>query len=183
VLQRIFFIHCPYHKPGGKDNEMSNEDKKSTKIFNYYGTDVEVSEEVFDFLRRDAWKNDMRRRRSNRCLVSSENGTLVRCEKSCFNCPRLRTGTVFSFEKTMEEGVDIKDPMNVEELITEEETQEEVRSDYFALDEVDQIILRLRYEGLSDRRIAESLNMKQTTVSYRKRKAIRKLFDQHKKDL
>jgi RNA polymerase sigma factor (sigma-70 family) len=163
---------------------MSKSDKKSTtKIFNYYGKDVEVSEEVFDFLRKDAWKNDMRRRRSNRCMVSSEKGTLVRCEKSCFNCPRLRTGTVFSFEKTMEEGVDIKDPMNVEELITEEETQEEVRSDYLALDEVDQIILRLRYEGLSDRRIAEALGMKQTTVSYRKRKAVKELYDKHKEDL
>lgn len=163
---------------------MSKSDKKSTaKIFNYYGKDVEVSEEVFDFLRKDAWKNDMRRRRSNRCMVSNEKGTLVRCEKSCFNCPRLRTGTVFSFEKTMEEGVDIKDPMNVEELITEEETQEEVRSDYLALDEVDQIILRLRYEGMSDRRIAEALGMKQTTVSYRKRKAVKELYDKHKEDL
>jgi RNA polymerase sigma factor (sigma-70 family) len=163
---------------------MSKSDKKSTaKIFNYYGKDVEVSEEVFDFLRKDAWRNDMRRRRSNRCMVSNEKGTLVRCEKSCFNCPRLRTGTVFSFEKTMEEGVDIKDPMNVEELITEEETQEEVRSDYLALDEVDQIILRLRYEGMSDRRIAEALGMKQTTVSYRKRKAVKELYDKHKEDL
>lgn len=163
---------------------MSKNDKKSTtKIFNYYGTDVEVSSEVYEFLIRDAWKNNMQWRRSTRCLVSNGKGSLVRCEKSCLNCPRLRTGTVFSFEKTLEEGLDIQDSMDVEELITEKETQEEVRSDYFALDETDQIILKLRYEGLSDRRIAEALGMKQTTVSYRKRRAVKELYDKHKEDL
>ena len=147
-----------------------------TKIFNYYGTDIEVSEDIYQFLLRDAWKQKKRRERSTRCII--EGGK--RCDEPCSECPYTRSGGDFSVEQMEEIGLEIRSGESpVEDIVIENETHEKLKIEFDTLSPVDRGILELKYEGLSDERIAEILGMKQTSVSRRKRKLISELLGRY----
>ena len=89
----------------------------------------------------------------------------------------------FSLEQTMDECQEIAAPDSVEHEVIENEIHAEVFASYQELDATDRAILALRHDGLKDKAIAEALGMKQTTVSYRKRKAISILLEHHGEDI
>ena len=157
----------------------ANGGQTMTKVFNYYGKDIEVSEEVYEFLIRDAWREKKRKARLSRCIGDGGN----RCTKRCSECLRTRDGMAFSLEQTMDECQEIAAPDSVEHEVIENEIHAEVFASYQKLDATDRAILALRHDGLKDKAIAEVLGMKQTTVSYRKRKAISILLGRHGEDI
>lgn len=143
-----------------------------TKLFNYYGKDIEVSDEVYEFLIRDAWKQKKRKERSTRCTI--EGG--ARCTKSCSECPYTQSGGAFSLDYMEESGIGISDGSSVESIVIEEEFHSGLQDELNVMDSMDKAILELKYDGKSDRQIAEELGMSQTTVSYKKRKLLTDLL-------
>jgi len=159
---------------------MKKNDKTEKLVpFNYYGEEIMVSEAVYDFLIRDAWREKKRKARLSRCIGEGGN----RCTKRCSECSRTRDGMAFSFEQTIEECQEIAAPDSVEFEVLENETHTEVLASYQKLDATDRAILALKHDGYSDKAIGKSLGLNQTTVSYRKRKAISILLERHGSDI
>ena len=158
---------------------MTKKDKKGKEVtINYYGTEVFVSEEVREILMRDFWREKKRKERSTRCII--EGGK--RCDKPCSQCMRTRDGGDFSIEVMKEIGMEIPSQESVEDTVIKEERNKVIFAEFDKMDKVDQAIMILLSEGNSDRKIAESLGMPQTTVSYRKRK-VQKYFKENFADL
>jgi DNA-directed RNA polymerase specialized sigma24 family protein len=151
---------------------MSKKEKKLVTV-NYYGDELEVTEEVRNVIVRDFWRLNKERDRHTRCIV--ENGK--RCDRPCSECPYTRSGGDFSVEQMEECGVELSSGENtVEDIVIENDIHEKLAGELDAMPYIDSAILKLKYEGLSDAEIAKALGLKQTTVSHRKRKLISELL-------
>lgn len=146
---------------------MTNKDNKRQEVtINYYGVEIAVPEEVREVLMRDFWREKKRKERSTRCII--EGGK--RCDKPCSQCKRTREGGDFSVEMMLELGMDVPAQESVEDEVIAANSLEVLLEELDKMDKVDKTIIMLLAEGLTDRKIAERLDMPQTTVSYRKRK-------------
>ena len=66
---------------------------------------VEIEDEqLYHELMRPIWKAEKALQRSKRCMISNEDGLLVRCEGNCFMCPHVKSGAPISFEAMEETG-------------------------------------------------------------------------------
>lgn len=147
---------------------------------------IPVSENIFRFLQRESWRNDKREDRESRCLVKNKNGTIVRCLKSCEECPILsggtshtsgkRRGLPLSLEKMAEDGQAPETPISVEEIIEKSELIDALNSAIDSLNEKDRYIISQYYlEGQSERKIATAIGVSQKTINNNKKRVLGEL--------
>ena len=147
-----------------KVKTLNEDGKTETKI-------VYVSEEVYRAYKQPYWKEKQQERRASRCMVDGH-----RCMEDCTKCGRLRDGAPLSLEQMAEDGIDVPSSYETpEEAALWKEEYEELYAAMATLTEQDQKILWMMTDGKSDHVIAAELGMAQTTVSYRRRAALKNL--------
>ena len=143
---------------------LNEEGKKESKT-------IYVSEEVYRAYKQPYWAEKQQERRASRCNIDGH-----RCMGDCTKCDRLRDGAPLSLEQMQEDGLDIPSSYETpEEAALRKEEYEELYTAMATLTEQDQKILWMMTDGKSDHAIAEELCMAQTTVSYRRRAALKNL--------
>lgn len=143
---------------------QNEEGKKETKT-------VYVSEEVYRAYKQPYWKAKQQERRASRCNIDGH-----RCTGDCTQCDRLRDGAPLSLEQMAEDGIDVPSSYETpEDAMIRKEEYEQLYSAMNTLSDQDQKILWMSTDGKSDHAIAAMLGMAQTTVSYRRRAALKNL--------
>ena len=143
---------------------LNEEGKKESKT-------IYVSEEVYRAYKQPYWAEKQQERRASRCKIDGH-----RCMGDCTKCDRLRDGAPLSLEQMQEDGLDIPSSYETpEEAALRKEEYEELDTAMATLTDQDQKILWMMTDGKSDHAIAEALGMAQTTVSYRRRAALKNL--------
>jgi RNA polymerase sigma factor (sigma-70 family) len=150
---------------------------------------VEVTEEVYRAYKQPLWAEKKRQEREKRCIISDGKGSTKRCTRNCRECdleraekglPLIdRTGGVLSLDKFSDDGFDVSDSINIDELVEDKLLLEEL---FAALDELDpenRRIAELFSIGKTEREIAKYIGCAQKTVNNRKLK----LFSQLKEAL
>jgi RNA polymerase sigma factor (sigma-70 family) len=150
--------------------------QKPTKA--YYlpldGQEIPVTEEVYRAYWQPVWAERKRQEREKRCVISDGKGKTKRCMEDCEKCNNQRTGSTLSLDKFSEDGFEIADTCDVEEVVAERLLLEELAAALDELDPDNKKIAELYGLGLSEREIAAEVGLSQKAVN--KRKA--KIFDQ-----
>ena len=160
----------------------ANHDQPTNKDF-YDGTwhltiedqVVEVTEEVYRAYKQPLWAEKKRQEREKRCIISNGKGKTKRCMEDCSTCDKQRTGSVLSLDKFSDDGFDVPDSVNIDELVEDKLLLEEL---FAALDELDpenRRIAELFSIGKTEREIAECIGCAQKTVNNRKIKIFAQL--------
>lgn len=143
---------------------LNEEGKKESKT-------IYVSEEVYRAYKQPYWAEKQQERRASRCMINGH-----RCMGDCTKCDRLRDGAPLSLEQMAEDGIDVPSSYETpEEAALRKEEYEELYTAMATLTDQDQKILWMMTDGKSDHAIAEALGMAQTTVSYRRKAALKNL--------
>ncbi len=144
--------------------------KKAAK--SYYlpidGQEIPVTEEVYRAYWQPVWAERKRQEREKRCLISDGKGKAKRCMEDCSKCPKQRMGSVLSMDKFLEDGYEISDSLDMDELVAEKLLLEKLSAALNELDPVNKRIAELYSEGLSERQIAADVGLSQKTVNNRK---------------
>jgi DNA-directed RNA polymerase specialized sigma24 family protein len=144
--------------------------KKTAK--SYYlpidGQEIPVTEEVYRAYKQPAWTERKRQEREKRCLISDGKGKTKRCMEDCSKCTRQRNGSVLSLDKFVEDGYEISDPLDMDELLAERLLLEALAAALNELDPINKRIAELYGEGLSERQIAHEVGLSQKTINNRK---------------
>jgi RNA polymerase sigma factor (sigma-70 family) len=141
---------------------------------------IEVTEEVYRAYKQPLWTEHKREEREKRCIVSNGRGGIKRCTDNCSKCVHLRTGSILSLEKFLDDGFEVADEVNVAELIADKLLLEEL---YTALNELDpdnRRIMELFSIGKSEREIATDIGLSQKAVNKRKTKLFAQLRERLK---
>ena len=144
--------------------------KKAAK--GYYlpidGQKIPVTEEVYRAYWQPVWAERKRQEREKRCLISDGKGKTKRCMEDCSKCPEQRMGSVLSLDKFAEDGYEISDSLDMDELVAEKLLLEELSAALNELDPINRRIAELYSEGLSERQIAAEVELSQKTINNRK---------------
>ncbi len=160
----------------------ANHDQPTNKDF-YDGTwhltiedqVVEVTEEVYRAHKQPLWAERKRQERERRCIISNGKGGTKRCMEDCSTCDKQRTGSVLSLDKFSDDGFEVSDSVNIDELVEDKLLLEEL---FAALDELDpenRRIAELFSMGKTEREIAKYIGCSQKTVNNRKPKIFAQL--------
>ena len=136
---------------------------------------VEVTEDVYRAYKQPLWAEHKRQEREKRCIISNGKGGTKRCMEDCSTCDKQRTGSVLSLDKFSDDGFDVPDSINIDELVEDKLLLEEL---FAALDELDpenRRIAELFSIGKTEREIAEFIGCAQKTVNNRKLKLFSQL--------
>ena len=136
---------------------------------------VEVTEEVYRAYKQPLWAERKREEREKRCIISNGNGKTKRCMEDCSTCDKQRTGSTLSLDKFSDDGFDVPDLVNIDELVEDKLLLEEL---FNALDELDpenRRIAELFSMGKTEREIAKCIGCSQKTVNNRKPKIFAQL--------
>ena len=137
---------------------------------------VTVSEEIYRVIKQDDWRQAQQRRRNRKCR--DENGN--RCQKQCGLCPLFQTGQALSLEKLLTDGQEPIGTEDISDIAIKNNLIAAMKSEIYKLDTESQRILWLFGDGLSEREIAQQLNLTSSTVHYRKTKLFKELYNQLK---
>lgn len=132
--------------------------------------EVEVSEEVYRAYKQPLLREHKRRERSQKCDLCTK-----RCDKKCDTCPYSKQGAPLSLDTMLEDGFDVPDGNNLEDMIELKMTIEALHKALDQLAPDDREIIDHFADGESDSQIADKLNLPQTTVSYRRKVIIKRL--------
>jgi DNA-binding NarL/FixJ family response regulator len=77
-------------------------------------------------------------------------------------------GSVLSLDKFVEDGYEISDSLDMDELVAEKLLLEELSAALNELDPINRRIAELYSEGLSERQIAAEVGLSQKTINNRK---------------
>ncbi len=136
---------------------------------------VEVTEEVYRAYKQPLWAERKHEEREKRCIISNGKGKTKRCMEDCSTCDKQRTGSVLSLDKFSDDGFDVPDSINIDELVEDKLLLEEL---FAALDELDpenRRIAELFSMGKTERDISEYIGCAQKTVNNRKIKIFAQL--------
>lgn len=141
------------------------------------GKQVPVTEEVYRAYQRPLWAEKKRKERAIRCQISNGRGGLKRCEGDCSQCPHERNGSVLSLNSLEEDGFfrpdnNVVDP---QKILEDALLLEMLRIAVAELASDNQMIIKLFSEGVSERKIAETVGLSQKGVSRRKAKIFSQL--------
>jgi len=134
------------------------------------GKEVAVSEDVYRAYKQPLWREHKRIERSQKCDLGKK-----RCDKKCDTCPYSKEGAPLSLDTMFEDGLDVSDGNNLEDVVELKETIKEL---YKALDQLnsdDRAIIDCFADGESDHQIADELGKPQTTISYRRKVILKQL--------
>ena len=136
------------------------------------GVQVAVSEEVYRAFKRPLWREHKQKEREKRCI--GDDG--YRCTKNCRTCDKLRSGSVLSLDKFMDDGFDYEAPFDLAEAVAEKmlldqllEILDELESDERSL------INALFYRNRTERDYAAEIGISHQAVGKRKQKVLVKL--------
>jgi hypothetical protein len=91
--------------------------------------DVEVSEETYRAYKQPLWREHKRIERSQKCDLGKK-----RCDKKCDTCPYSKQGAPLSLDTMFEDGLDVPDGNNLEDMI---ELKMTIEALHRALDQLD----------------------------------------------
>ena len=137
--------------------------KKAAK--SYYlpvdGQEIPVTEEVYLAYWQPMGAERKRQEREKRCLISDGKGKTKRCMEDCSKCLEQRMGSVLSLDRFAEDGYEISDSLDMDELVAEKLLLEELSAALNELDPINKRIAELYSEGLSERQIATEVGLSQ----------------------
>ena len=140
------------------------------------GQQIPVTEDVYRAFKRPAWAEHKRKEREKRCR--DENGN--RCTNDCSKCKKQRTGSVLSLDKFTDEGFEVADTVDLNELIADKLLFEELYAAFEELDPDNRRIMELFSVGKSEREIAADIGLSQKAINKRKTKLFEHLRDRLK---
>ena len=107
-----------------------------------------------------------REERSRRCMVSNGRGGLKRCEGDCKKCDRLKDGNALSLDRFYEENnLEFDEPADDKtEIILALATLEDLIAKLNAINPIYGSVIKMLYDGLSQRAIAAALGKPNSTA-------------------
>jgi len=136
------------------------------------GEQVSVSEEVYRAYKRPLWAERKQQERQKRCIGKNGN----RCTEDCSKCPFSRSGGTLSIEQFAEDGVDIPDPSDIDEVIAYKLLLEQLGAALIELEPDERSLIdALFYKERAERDYATELGMSHQAVGKRKQKVLAKL--------
>ena len=146
---------------------------------------IEVTEDVYRAYKQPLWAEKKRQEREKRCIISDGKGGIKRCLRNCRECdleraekglPLIdRTGGVLSLDKFSDDGFDVPDSINIDELVEDKLLLEELFTTLDELDPENRRIAELYSLGMPEREIAEHIGCVQKTINNRKIKIFAQL--------
>lgn len=154
---------------------MSNKENQelTTQYFvEVDGAQVPVTEEIYRAYKQPLWAEHKRKERAKRCQISNGRGRLKRCEDDCSQCPYERNGSILSLDCFEETGYLPADPNAVDpqQIIEDMLLLDELLEAISKLDPINQRIIALLQEKMSEREIADTVGLCQKSVNKRKAK-------------
>ncbi len=122
---------------------------------------------------RPIWAEMQREERSRRCMVSNGRGSLKRCEDDCKKCDRLKNGNVLSLDRFYKENnLEFNEPADDKsEIILALATLENLITKLNSINPIYGSVIKMLYDGLSQRAIAVALGKPNSTTQDLIRKA------------
>ena len=115
---------------------------------------------------RPIWAEMQREERSRRCMVSNGRGGLKRCEGDCKKCDRLKNGNALSLDRFYEENnLEFNEPADDKsEIILALATLEDLITKLNFINPIYGSVIKMLYDGLSQRAIAAALDKPNSTT-------------------
>lgn len=122
---------------------------------------------------RPIWTEMQREERSRRCMVSNGHGGLKRCEGDCKKCDRLKDGNTLSLDRFYEQNnLEFDEPTDDKtDIILALATLEDLIAKLNAINPIYGSVIKMLYDGLSQRAIAAALGKPNSTAQDLIRKA------------
>lgn len=143
------------------------------------GEQVPVTEEVYRAYKQPLWAEHKRKERSKRCQISNGRGGVKRCDADCSQCPHDRNGSILSLDGFEEDGYFPADltAADPQQILEDALLLEELLAAIAELDPINQRIIELLQEEMSEREIADVIGLSQQAVNKRKAKIREELKD------
>ena len=133
---------------------------------------VSCTKEQYYAYMRPIWAEMQREERSRRCMVSNGRGGLKRCEGDCKKCGRMKNGNSLSLDRFYEENnLEFDEPDDDKtDIILALATLEDLITKLNAINPIYGRVIKMLYDGLSQRAIAAALGKPNSTTQYLIRK-------------
>lgn len=158
-----------------RDFDIKRADIVPAKIGNKIVSAIMVpcTKEQYYAYMRPIWAEMQREERSRRCMVSNGRGSLKRCEGDCKKCDRLKNGNALSLDRFYEENnLEFNDPADDKsEIILALATLEDLITKLNSINPIYGSVIKMLYDGLSQRAIAAALGKPNSTTQDLIRKA------------
>ena len=124
-----------------------------------------TNEQYYAYM-RPIWAEMQREARSRKCMVSNGRGGLKRCEGDCKKCDRLKDGTTLSLDRFYEENnLEFDEPADDKtEIILALATLEDLIAKLNSINPIYSSVIKMLYDGLSQRAIAAALDKPNSTT-------------------
>lgn len=158
-----------------RDFDIKRADIVPAKIGNKIVSAIMVlcTKEQYYAYMRPIWAEMQREERSRRCMVSNGRGSLKRCEGDCKKCDRLKNGNALSLDRFYEENnLEFNEPADDKsEIILALATLEDLIAKLNSINPIYGSVIKMLYDGLSQRAIAAALGKPNSTTQDLIRKA------------
>lgn len=127
---------------------------------------VPCTKEQYYAYMRPLWTEMQREERSRRCMVSNGRGGLKRCDGDCKKCDRLKDGKALSLDRFYEENnLEFNDPADDKtDIILAIATLEDLITKLNSINPLYGRVIKMLYDGLSQRAIAATLGKPNSTA-------------------
>mgnify|MGYP004512755947 CR=1 FL=1 len=127
---------------------------------------VSCNKEQYYAYMRPIWAEMQREERSLRCMVSNGRGGLKRCDKDCKKCDRMKNGSAFSMDQFYEQNnLEFNEPTDDKtDVILALATLEDLIAKLNAINPTYGRVIKMLYDGLSQRAIAAALGKPNSTA-------------------
>lgn len=127
---------------------------------------VPCTKEQYYAYMRPIWTEMQREERSRRCMVSNGRGGLKRCEGDCKKCDRLKDGNALSLDRFYEDNnLEFDEPADDKtEIILALATLEDLITKLNSINPIYGSVIKMLYDGLSQRAIAATLGKPNSTT-------------------
>lgn len=141
---------------------------------------VPATKEQYEAYMRPMWAETKHEERARRCMISNGKGKLIRCEKDCKSCEKMKSGAPLSldyfYEKTE---LEFEEPSaNQCDTILTAMIFEDLLGIVKQQDPSLVPIFEMLYDGKSQHAIAELIGKRQSTVNYMV-KCLREILQQY----
>lgn len=151
-----------------RDFDIKRADIVPAKIGNKIVSAIMVlcTKEQYYAYMRPIWAEMQREERSRRCMVSNGRGSLKRCEGDCKKCDRLKNGNALSLDRFYEENnLEFNEPADDKsEIILALATLEDLITKLNSINPIYGSVIKMLYDGLSQRAIAAALDKPNSTT-------------------
>ncbi|MGF6376533.1 DNA-directed RNA polymerase specialized sigma24 family protein [Clostridiales Family XIII bacterium PM5-7] len=153
-------------------SKKENQELSTQYFVEIDGEQVPVSEEIYRSYKQPLWAEHKRKERSKRCQISNGRGGLKRCEENCSQCPHQKNGSVLSLDCFEETGYLPADPVAVDpqQILEDALLLEELLAAIAELDPINQRIIELLQNEMSEREIATAIGLSQKAINKPKAK-------------